>query len=67
MMLFFILSVLLLVLCLTANLFIQQAPKTRFVLTSAFAALSVVALGGLLFEKLSAGHAEFLHPWAFTL
>ena len=45
MMLFFILSVLLLVLCLTANLFIQQAPKTRFVLTSAFAALSVVALG----------------------
>lgn len=67
MMLFFILSVLLLVLCLTANLFIQQAPKTRFVLTSAFAALSVVTLGGLLFEKLSAGHAEFLHPWAFTL
>ena len=64
---FFLISVGLLLLALGANLFVKRAPKTMAVVLAACAVLTLVSLAGLLFERLSGGRAEFLHPWAFLL
>ncbi len=64
---FFLISVGLLLLALGANLFVKRAPKTMAVLLAGCAVLALVSLAGLLFERLSGGRAEFLHPWAFLL
>ncbi|OUO57288.1 VWA domain-containing protein [Candidatus Avelusimicrobium gallicola] len=65
MMIFFLASVLFLLLVLAANLFIKRAPQARAVLLAAAASLALVSLAGLLFVRWSGGHAEFLRPWAF--
>lgn len=64
---FFLISVVLLVAALAANLFIKRAPKTMAVLLAGFAALTAVSLAGLLFVRLAGDGAEFIHPWAFVL
>lgn len=64
---FFLISVGLLLLALGANLFVKRALKTMAVVLAACAVLTLVSLAGLLFERLSGGRAEFLHPWAFLL
>lgn len=52
---------------LSAGLVTRRAPKAQVICTAAAAALCAVSLGGLLFERLSGGRAEFMHPWAFLL
>ena len=64
---FFLISVGLLLLALGANLFVKRAPKTMAVVLAACAVLTLVSLAGLLFERLSGGRAEFVHPWAILL
>ncbi len=64
---FFLVSVFLLIAALAGNLVIRQAPKIRAVLTAGSSVLAVVSFAGLIFERLAAGKAEFIHPWAFCL
>lgn len=52
---------------LSAGLVTRRAPKAQVICTAAAATLCAVSLGGLLFERLSGGRAEFMHPWAFLL
>lgn len=64
---FFLISILMLLAGLSAGLVTRRAPKAQVICTAAAAALCAVSLGGLLFERLSGGRAEFMHPWAFLL
>ena len=64
---FFLISILMLLAGLSAGLVTRRAPKAQVICTAAAAALCTVSLGGLLFERLSGGRAEFMHPWAFLL
>lgn len=64
---FFLISVGLLLLALGVNFFSKQSSKAMAVLLACFSTLALVSLAGLLFERLSGGQAEFLHPWAFLL
>ena len=63
----FLSGVVLLLGTLACNLFVKRWPKTMAVLMGLFGAVTAVGLAGFLFERLSGGRAEFLHPWAFLL
>ncbi len=64
---FFLISVVLLLAALAANLIIKKAPRAMAVTVACCASLAAVSLAGLLFERLLGDQAEFLRPWAFLL